>query len=218
MEVLAAAVVVALGLRRVFFGYPGPGVGVLARREAAFVAAAAEAMFPPGGTLGPSGIDAGIVGFVARYLAAVPPRVRLLMRALFFLTEHVTLVFWAPAPRGWRRFSSLSPGQRVALLEGWQRSGFFALRLVFMSLRAILTMGYFADPRVLRELRLAPYEIPTPVLDADLLYPPIGCPRSEIRHRADDRTPPSDGTPLALDGPLHPAYRSDDGVAGEPRS
>ncbi len=80
------------------------------------------------------------------------------------------------------------------------------MRIVFTSLRAILTMGYFAAPPVLRALQLAPYDIPTPVTEADLLYPPIGKGRDAIRWTRADLTPPSDGQPLDLDGPLHPAY------------
>lgn len=206
---LALALVAALAARRVFLGYPRPGMKTLAPREAAFVAAASEAMFPAGGAVPESGPDAGVPEFVDRYVGAVPPAVRLLMRLLFFLLEHATLVFWAPPPRGWRRFSSLSHEQRVAALEGWRSSRLFARRLVFTSLRAILTMGYFADPAVLRRLRLAPYDLATPVAEADLLYPPIGKPRSAIRYTRADLTAPSDGTPLDPDGPLHPAYRED---------
>ena len=94
----------------------------------------------------------------------------------------------------------------MAALEGWQRSRFFSRRLVFTSLRAVLTMGYFAHPAVLRELRLAPYAIRVPVGDPDLLYPPIGQGPEAIAYGPDDRTPASDGSPLDLDGPLHPDY------------
>jgi hypothetical protein len=93
----------------------------------------------------------------------------------------------------------------VAVLADWQRSRFFPRRLVFASLRAILTMGYFADPAVLRALGLAPCRVARPVAEADLLYPPIGRPRSAIRFTRADLTPPSDGTPL-LGAPLHPDY------------
>jgi hypothetical protein len=128
------------------------------------------------------------------------------MRLLFFLVEHATLVAPAPGWGGWRRFSSLSPEQRIAALDGWRTSRHFARRLVFTSLRAILTMGYFSHPPVLRQLRVAPLAIETPVCEADLLYPPIGRSPEAIRWSAADLTPPSDGTPVDLDGPLHPAY------------
>ena len=58
----------------------------------------------------------------------------------------------APRWDGWRRFSALDAERRGAVLEGWRRSRWFARRLVFTSLRAIVTQAYFADPAVLRAL------------------------------------------------------------------
>ncbi len=199
---------IGYGLARVFAGYPRPepAYRVLARREAAFLDAAAEATFPAGGAIPSSGREAGLPGYVDRWLAALPPRMRLLLRMLFFLVEHGTVFFPAPGARGWRRFSSLSEEQRVAALEGWRRSRLFPRRLVFTSLRAILTMGYFAHPPVMRQLGVAPLDLETPVGEADLLYPPIGAPSAAIRYTREDLTAPSDGTPVDLAGPLHPDY------------
>jgi hypothetical protein len=194
----------AYAAARIFAGYPpAPGFRTLARGEVALLGAAADAMYPPGGAL-PSGSEARVPATLDAYLAIVPPRMRILMRLLFFLVEHATLLFAAPPPRGRRRFSSLSPEQRAAALEGWHRSPLFARRLVFTSLRALLTNAYVADPAVLRGLGLTPWAIASPVCEADLLYPPIGRPPSAIRHAA--TTPPSDGTPLDPAAPRHPAY------------
>jgi hypothetical protein len=208
---LALLALIALGyaLSRVSFGYPRPSkpMAVLTRSEAAFVAAAAEATFPAGGGIPPSGIDADLPGYTDRLMAAAHPRMRFLMHLLFFLVEHATLFFPAPGRAGRRRFSALSLEQRTAALEGWRSSGLFPRRLVFASLRAILTMGYFAHPAVLRQLGLAPYEVRTPIRDVDLWYPRIGASRASIRLTPADLTPPSDGTPIPLDAPLHPAYR-----------
>lgn len=194
---------------RVFAGYrePGPRIGLLAPREVGFVEAAALAMFPSGGAVAPSGLEAGILEYVDRYTSRLTPSLRRLLRLLFVAVEHATLVFPAPGPGGRRRFSKLTPEQRVAVLLGWQRSRLFARRLAFTSLRAVLTMGYFADPAVLRELRLAPFTIETPVCEADLLFPRIGERPEGIGLTRDDLTPPSDGTPVPLDTPLDPRYR-----------
>jgi hypothetical protein len=193
---------------RIALGYPAPPVRYLRllRSEAAFLAAAADALFPRGGAIEPSGLDAGVPGYVDRYLGDVPPKLRFLMRCLFLLFEHASFVIRAPGRGGMRRFSSLSNEQRVAVLERWRGARFFPMRLVFTSLRAILTMGYFAAPAVLRALGLAPYDIRTPVTEADLLYPPIGKGPEAIRWQREDLTAPSDGTPLDLAGPLHPAW------------
>jgi hypothetical protein len=194
------------GAARFWLGYAAvPGLRTLARREAAFLDAAADAMFPPGGAL-PSGREAGVTASLDDYLQCVPARMRRLMRLLFVLVEHATLVFPAPAPRGRRRFSSLAPAQRAAVLDAWRTSRAFPRRLVFTSLRALLTNGYLADHGVLSALGLAPFAIETPVAEADLLYPPIGRPRAAIRHAAP--TPPSEGRPL---GPAAPR------LAGYPR-
>ena len=193
---------------RLFAGYPRPGPGRfrrLAAREVAFLGAASDALFPRGGELPVSGSEARVPEWVDGYLVMQPTRGRLLMRLLFCLVEQATIFFAAPGRGGRRRFSSLDPAQRVGVLEGWQRSRYFPRRLVFTSLRAILTMGYFADPSVLRGLGLAPYRVDPPVGEADLLYPPIGQPRSAIRFTRADLTPPSDGTPLR-GAPLHPDY------------
>lgn len=193
---------------RMLAGYPAPAQRFerLARHEAAFVSATAEALFPAGGPVPQSGLEAGIPVYVDRYLGDVPPKIRFLMRCLFLLFEHAPFVIAAPGAGGRRRFSSLAPEQQTAVLERWRSASFFPMRLVFTSLRAIFTMGYFASPSVLRALRLAPYAIETPVCEADLLYPPIGRGLEAIRFGRDALTAPSDGRPLDLDGPLHPAY------------
>jgi hypothetical protein len=198
----------AYALARVFAGYPrrAPGLRVLTAREAAFLEAAAQATFPPGGAIPPSGCDADVPAYTDRWLQVLHPRMRLLMRLLFFLVEHATVFFPGPSPRGWRRFSSLSREQQTAVLEGWRSSRFFARRLVFGSLRAILTMGYFAHPPVLRQLRLAPLAVEPRVCEADLLYPPVGRGPEDIAYGPSDLTPRVDPTPLDPDGPLHPRY------------
>src|SRR5262245_1880623 len=205
---IALLCLLALGFAavRVFAGYPPaprPRAALL-RSEDAFLAGAAEATFPAGGGIPASGLDADLPGYTDRLMAAGQPRLRILLHLLFFLIEHATLLFPAPGPGGRRRFSALSLEQRAAALGGWRSSRLFARRLVFASLRAILTMGYFGHPAVLRSLGLAPYEIRTPIRDVDLWYPRIGASRASIRLTPADLTAPSDGTPIPLDAPLHP--------------
>jgi hypothetical protein len=207
--VAALLAIAAWGLRRLFAGYPpspAPG-GVLAPRERAFVDAASEAMFPAGGDIPPSGHEARVTDYVERYVASVPAGIRRLMRMLFLLVEQATIVFPAPGPGGRRRFSALPVEARMAALEGWRASRLFPRRIVFTSLRALLCMGYLADPAVMRRLGVAPYQIAPVVLEPDLLYPPIGEPRKAIRFTRADLTPPSAGTPIPLDAPLHPDFR-----------
>jgi len=163
-------------------------------------------MFPPGGHIRSSGLDADLPAYVDRWMAVSQRRVRLLMHLLFFFVEHATLFFPAPRPRRRRRFSSLSLEQRVAVLEAWGGSRLYLRRLIFMSLRSILTMGYFAHPPVLRQLGVAPFAIETAVCEADLLYPPIGMLPADISYTRGDLTTERDSTPLPLDAPLHPDF------------
>jgi len=208
---LVLALAAFLAWRRFLRGYAPPAAPLarLAPREAAFLAAAAGATFPPGGAIARSAGEAGIVAYVDRWLGSLPARPRRLMRLLFAAMEHATLLFPAPGRGGRRRFSALSAEQRVAALEGWAHSPLAPRRLVFASLRAILTMGYFGDPAVMRQLGLAPLAVDTPVCEADLLWPAAGRSASAIRWHRADLTPPSSGRPLDGDGPLHPAYAED---------
>lgn len=200
----------AYAIRRLFLGYP-PARGanrVIARREAAFLEAAAEATFPPGGAIPLSGRDADLPGYADSFLVSLPAHLRLQVRAMFMLFEQATIFFPAKGRGGRRRFSSLSAEQRVEALEGWSRSRFFLRRLAFTALRAVLTMGYLGHPVAMRAVGLAPYDFPSPVCEGDLLYPRIGAHPDTIRLTRSDLWQ-SDGTPLPLDGPIHPDYAGD---------
>lgn len=192
---------------RLFLGYPRArsNLRVLAPREAAFLDAAAQALFPPGSEISLSGREADLPAYVDRWLTAVPGRQRILIRLLILLVEQATIFFPAPG-FGFRRFSSLRAQQQEAVLEAWKSSRLAPRRLVFTALRAVLTMGYLGNPEVLGHLGLAPYAIESPILPADLLYPRVGQHPSSIAWTEQDLTPPSSGVPLALDGPRHPDY------------
>jgi len=207
-----AAVAVCYAVVRVFFLYPKPrelSVHIRAG-EAAFLDAAGDVMFPVGGAVPVSGRDVDLHRYMDGYFDGLPEHLRLQIRALFFLFEHATIIFPAPGWDGMRRFSRLSPDQRNAVFTGWQHSRFFVRRLPFSALRAVLTMGYLGDPVVMRHLRVAPLAIDLPVCEADLLYPAVGARPDTIALGPEDLTPPSDGTPLDLDGPLHPDYATAD--------
>ena len=185
---------------------PAADLQALAPREYAFFEAAAEAMFPPGGALAPSGRDAGVARYVDGFVASQPRRLRVLMHLLVFLCEYAAVFFPLGGRGGFRPFTRLSPEARVRYLDAWRTSSWAPRRLVFTSLRAIVTLGYLADPVVLRALGLAPKAIESPVCEADLLWPRVGEHRDQISVRREDLTDPSAGLPLPLDAPLHPDY------------
>jgi hypothetical protein len=192
---------------RAFAGYGrrDPALRMLAAREVALLSAAADAAFPEGGPL-PSGSQARLPAHVDRWIALLPRRNRVLIRLLLAFFEHATLLFPAPAPRGRRRFSSLAPEQRNAVLEAWGRSSLRLRRIVFTSLRTLLTSSYFTDAAVLRAIGLAPLAIATPVVEVDLLYPRIGEPRASIALGPDALRRPVDRTPLDPHGPIDPGF------------
>ena len=160
-----------VALRRGLAGYPAAGshFAVLAPRELAFLQAAAETLFPPHASLPLSGGEADL-----------PARQRTLIRALFFLFEHATLVWPAQGRGGFKRFSSLSPEQRLGVLRAWQSSPLYLRRMCLTALKAVLILGYVGHPQSLGALGLASWEIESPRVEADFLYPPIGGGRDQI--------------------------------------
>ncbi len=208
---LTALLLIALAFlvhRRFLSGYapPPPGLAVLHRGEATFIDAAAEVLFPGGGSLPVAGIDAHLPHYIDRHLAALPHAQRFQIRALFLLFEHGTLFFPGDAPGGRRRFSSLSAAARVSILARLSKHSNGIVRLVFMALRAVLTLGYLGHPGNLCALGVAPFEIQPGVSDAELLFPRIGGLVSSIRYRPEDRTDPARLGPLDPHGPRHRAY------------
>ncbi|MFT5443607.1 MAG: hypothetical protein ACI8W3_002657 [Myxococcota bacterium] len=213
---LCIALVGLLAVRRFFFGYPIPQkrFAVLAPREVAFLSATAEVMFPAGGAIPISGTEADLPSYADQFLRSVDKGKRWEIRALFMLFEQATLFFPGGGASGWRRFSSLSLEQRELVLQGWHQSPQFLRQILFVALRAVLTMGYLGHPAVTRHLRVAPYAFDTPICEADLLYPAVGQHPDTIKYTREDLTPPSSGEPLDLEGALHERYRpeSDDSL------
>lgn len=197
-----------LFLRRFFLGYRASGrhYSVLAPREVALVESVAEVFFPEDGAIPVSGLEVDLPGYVDRLISSLDSRLRWQIRILLAAVEHFTLLIPAPGKRGFRRFSSLSLEQREAVFRRWSESRYFIRQLIFSALRSVFTLGYLGHPDVLRYLCVAPYDLESPIIEADLLYPPIGQPPDAIRLRRSDLTPPSDGTPIDLDSPLHPDF------------
>ncbi len=190
--------VAGLILWRFLLGYPKTDHRMLRGGEAAFLQAAAESFFPPDEGMPISGAEADLPGYADEYLLALPSRQRGLLRALFLLFEHATLLWPAPGARGFRRFSGLSERQRLAVLRGWQTSRFGLRRMCFSALKAVLILGYVGHPRCLEALDLSPWEIESPIREADLLYAPIGKGPDEIPYRPSDLSEPGPAPPLRM--------------------
>jgi hypothetical protein len=93
-----------------------------------------------------------------RYLAGLPPTARLLGRLLFHSIEHGPWI-WGPRRV---RFTRLRPEERMRALREMSESSLYFRRISFLSMRAMLTMGYLAHPEVAKSMRMtidrAPFE------------------------------------------------------------
>lgn len=148
---LSFAAAVALLARGVFLGYP-PGLATrnLSRKEQAILAAAADALFPPGGPIPLSGTEAGAIPYLDAYVGRVDAGQRALMRLLFQAVEHGP---WLFGPR-FARFTRLDPASRIVFLRLLANSNLYFLRVIFLSLRIMLTMAYLANEEVARRMRI----------------------------------------------------------------
>jgi hypothetical protein len=156
-----AAVLVALLVRAIALGYPAatlPAGAFLSRKEQAIAAACADALFPPGGPIPVSGTEAGLVAYMNTYIARLPPSPRTLVRLLLHFVEHGPWVF---GPR-FARFTRLRADERIVALREMSESPIYFRRVAFLSLRAMMTMGYLAHPAVAEAMHMvadpAPFE------------------------------------------------------------
>ncbi len=198
---LAALVllVIAVVCIRLFVGVPRPArpSRFVSNRELAFLDAAADTLLPAiDDGLARPGATAELADFVDRYVGALPPRQRTLIRLMLVFFEQSTLFFPARGPGGFRRFSKLSVEQRHRVLEAWASSRWAVRRSFFTALRAFVVMGVLGHEDNLRALGLAPWAVESPVIEADLLYPPIGEPSASIRLTEDDLAGVRDTRPL----------------------
>ncbi|MBW2525753.1 MAG: hypothetical protein JRI23_16335 [Deltaproteobacteria bacterium] len=117
---------------------------VLSQMEQALVSAVADTLFPPDGLFPISGTEAGVVPYFDAYLRRCHGQEALLLHLLLFFTELSPVVF-GPRPT---TFSRLSLEHRTAFLEGAFHSRIYFRRVAFTSMRALMTMAYFAHPDV----------------------------------------------------------------------
>jgi len=156
--VVILCVALAFVVRQLFFGYPKRSVepSSLSAREQAIIAACADALFPSGGPIPLSGTEAGLVAYMDGYLGRFSRRSRLLTRMLFLFIEHSPWIF-GPRPA---RFTRLRPEERIEALDRMAHSRIYFRRVAFLSLRAMLTMGYLANDDVAKQLGCMPCATP----------------------------------------------------------
>jgi len=121
---------------------------VLSVREQAVVLAVADAYYPPHGPIPISGTEAGLLPYFDAYVRRSAHRQRFLIRLLLLFIQLSPLLF---GPRR-RRFTRLSHTDRLRFLDGAFTSRIYFRRVSFVSLRAVMTMAYLADPGVARHM------------------------------------------------------------------
>ncbi len=124
-------------------------------KEQAVALAAADAMFPSGGVLPISGSEAGILTYLDETIRSSPPRTALLIRLMLRFVEHGPWLF-GPG----RRLTRQTAAERVATLEGWAGSSIYFLRIVFTSLRTLVSLAYLAHMDVLHRIGAEPMRTP----------------------------------------------------------
>jgi hypothetical protein len=206
LVVVALLVLGTFAYVRLRMGYaaPEPPLEILSRGEAAFVGSAAATFFPahdgagrPASEVLRPGASVELVAYMDAYLGQLPKRQRRLIRSLLILFEQSSLVFPARGLGAFKRFSSMSPEQQRHVLHAWAESRIYPRRVAFIALKALLVLGYLSDEANLRALGLAPWRIETPVIETDLIYPPIGSRPEQIAYTLDDLAPPGDAERVA---------------------
>jgi hypothetical protein len=116
----------------------------LGPRPRALITAVANAFFPPGGPLSLSGCDAGVVGYIDRYVSRTEPLQRTMIRLLIAFIQLGPLAF------GPRRvpFTRLTQAERIRSLDEMFASSIYFRRVAFTSIRALMTMAYLANEDV----------------------------------------------------------------------
>ncbi|MFH1462832.1 MAG: FAD-dependent oxidoreductase [Pseudomonadota bacterium] len=157
--VLGAGSVACLGLlARWLAGYPAPPRALrgLDRRSWAFVTAAGDTLFPPGGAVPPSSEDVDVPGYLDAWMAGLPPAQRRLIGLLFLALEQATLIWGRGVGGRLRRFSELPPAAREAYLHRLEQHPLFPVRALLAALRTIFSFAYLDRPAVQEALGIEP--------------------------------------------------------------
>lgn len=117
---------------------------MLHRREKIFITVFADTLFPKGGDIPLSGSQAELVRYTSLYLDALPTTQRILCRLLFLFIQLSPLLFGPKRVR----FTHLDSKERHQCLKEMSKSSLYFRRIGFLSMRTILTLGYFAHPKV----------------------------------------------------------------------
>jgi hypothetical protein len=120
----------------------------LTEQERRVIEACSDVLLPPGGAIRQSGRQAGVVERFEQIVGGVSAKPRLLLRALLALVEMS-----GPATGVFRgRFTKLDSADQRRVLHALMNHRVYLLRTAFLGLRTMLTLAYFSDDEVNREL------------------------------------------------------------------
>ena len=111
--------------------------------ERAICRAIAEAMYPPEGSQWPSFDEAQVLEEIDHYLQGVVPQKRRMIRLLLTFTEMAALL-----KPPFRRFTKITPEQRLRVLNGWDNGRSAFLNLCSTSLRMLFNLAYLSNATV----------------------------------------------------------------------
>jgi choline dehydrogenase-like flavoprotein len=149
---------------RVVAGYPEPERELtgLGRGTWAFVVAAGETLFPPGGALPPSSEDVDVPGYLDHWMDGLPPRQQIMITLLFTAVEQGTLLLGPGLGGKIKRFSSLDLDQRTTYLSRIEQHPLFIVRALLAALRTIFSFAYLDREPVQAALGIEPPPCPWP--------------------------------------------------------
>ncbi len=114
------------------------------------VRAIADTIIPPGGAfdVDPKAVDPVLL--LDNYIDSLSALQLKAIRAIISTIEY------APMVTRLRRFTKMSPGQRLRYLQGWENSRIFSKRNIFLLLKMLIMMSYYSDDAVAEAIQYHP--------------------------------------------------------------
>ncbi len=114
------------------------------------VRAIADTIIPPGGAfdVDPKAVDPVLL--LDNYIDSLSTLQLKAIRAIISTIEY------APMVTRLRRFTKMSPGQRLRYLQGWENSRIFSKRNIFLLLKMLIMMSYYSDDAVAEAIQYHP--------------------------------------------------------------
>lgn len=135
--------------------YPKAGIPLktFSDKEFHILKHAAMAIIPRGGAFKIGAEDVQPEVFIDEYFHDFPGLVRKGIKLLLILFEHSPILFEGTL----KTFTMLRDDDKEAYLRGWEESKSLYKRKAFGFLKGIVCVGFYSDPRVLKEIG---YEYP----------------------------------------------------------